>query len=272
MYIMANNLTALINPRKYGRSPFSIAVIHGGPGAPGEMAPVARELSENYGVLEPLQTYTSLEGQVQELKEILEKYAQFPLVLIGHSWGAFLSFIFTAHYPAFVKKLILVGSGPFEAKYAKGIMGTRLSRLSEKERTEVQSIFINLKDPSVKNKNILFARFGILLAKADQYDAIVCKNEVLECDNEIFQRVWTEAEKLRSEGKLLELCRDIKCPVIAVHGDYDPHPAEGVRKPLSSTLPYFKFILLKNCGHDPWIERKAKDRFYTILRKEINSE
>ena len=44
------------NPRLYGSAPFNIAVIHGGPGAPGEMAPVARELSSLRGVLEPLQT------------------------------------------------------------------------------------------------------------------------------------------------------------------------------------------------------------------------
>jgi len=27
------------NLRKYGKSPFSVAVVHGGPGAPGEMPP-----------------------------------------------------------------------------------------------------------------------------------------------------------------------------------------------------------------------------------------
>ncbi len=46
----------MTNIRKYGNPPFSVAVIHGGPGAPGEMAPVARELSSRWGVLEPLQT------------------------------------------------------------------------------------------------------------------------------------------------------------------------------------------------------------------------
>lgn len=40
--------------RSYGTAPFEIVVIHGGPGAPGEMAPVARELSGQFGVLEPL--------------------------------------------------------------------------------------------------------------------------------------------------------------------------------------------------------------------------
>ena len=51
------------NLRKYGNAPFNVAVIHGGPGASGEMAPVARKLSSNWGVLEPLQTEASLDGQ-----------------------------------------------------------------------------------------------------------------------------------------------------------------------------------------------------------------
>jgi len=87
------------NLRKYGNKPFNVAVIHGGPGAPGEMALVARELSCVRGVLELLQTATTLEGQVQELKAVLEKNAAPPVTLIGFSWGAMLSFILTAQYP-----------------------------------------------------------------------------------------------------------------------------------------------------------------------------
>ncbi len=52
------------NLRKYGRAPYTVAIVHGGPGAPGDMAPVARELSTTYGVLEPLQTEETLNGQI----------------------------------------------------------------------------------------------------------------------------------------------------------------------------------------------------------------
>lgn len=62
------------NLRIHGKAPFSVAVIHGGPGAPGHMAPVARELANEWGVLEPLQTAASLEGQVQELRDVLETH------------------------------------------------------------------------------------------------------------------------------------------------------------------------------------------------------
>ena len=65
------------------------------------------------------------------------------------------------------------------------------------------------------------------------------------------------------------LGKNIECPVVAIHGDYDPHPAEGVEKPLASILKNFRFILLQNCGHKPWIEKHAKDIFYEILKQEL---
>jgi pimeloyl-ACP methyl ester carboxylesterase len=257
------------NLRTYGKPPFNAAVIHGGPGAAGEMAGVARVLASGWGILEPLQTVASLQAQIEELKTVLEKNADLPVTLIGFSWGAWLSFIFAANYPAFAKKLILIGSGPFEEKYAARIQETRLNRLSEEERTEIKSLMEILDNPAAEKKSEAFARFGELFSKADAYDPILQESEVTDCDAEIFQNVWNEAAELRRSGKLLKLGKRIKCPVVAIHGDYDPHPAEGVQKPLSTILKSFRLILLENCGHKPWIERQAKDKFYETLREEL---
>lgn len=257
------------NLRKYGKAPFKLAVIHGGPGAAGEMAPVARELAFGWGVLEPLQEAASLTGQIEELKTFLEKNGDLPVTLIGFSWGAWLSFIFAAHYPVFVKKLILIGSGGFEEKYAERVQETRLSRLSEEDRTEVESLTKVLDNPVAEDKSTAFARLGALLSRVDAYDPIMDESEVIECRFQIFQGVWKEAAELRRSGKLLELGRDIKCPVVAIHGDYDPHPAEGVQKPLSAILKSFRFVLIKNCGHKPWIERQAREEFYRTLAEEL---
>jgi len=257
------------NLRKYGNAPFNIAVLHGGPGAPGEMAPAARELSSAKGVLEPLQTATTIEGQIGELKDVLAKNGDLPVVLIGWSWGAWLSFIFAAQYPQFVKKLILIGSGPFEEKYAINIMTTRLSRLSTEEKTEVLSLMKTLIDPATGDKNTLLARFGKLISKADSYDPLPHKSEGLECQYDVYQSVGEQAQKLRSSGELLEFGKKIQCPAVAIHGDYDPHPFEGVKRPLTRILKDFRFILLENCGHQPWIERSVKVRFYNIIKSEI---
>lgn len=189
--------------------------------------------------------------------------------MIGFSWGAMLSFIYTARYPSSVKKLILIGSGPFEEKYAANITETRLRRLSDAEREKALSLMETLNGPSIGDKNALMAQLGNLLSKADSYDPVPHESEVLECQYDINRSVWEQARELRSSGKLLQLGKRIRCPVVAIHGDYDAHPSEGVRVPLSGTLKDFRFILLEKCGHYPWLERSARDKFYDILKSEV---
>ncbi len=81
--------------------------------------------------------------------------------------------------------------------------------------------------------------------------------------------MWLEGKQLRQSGGLLALAKDIRCPVLAIHGDYDPHPADGVNVPLGQALKDFRFVLLEKCGHEPWKERAARGRFYEILKDEL---
>ena len=258
-----------IQTRKYGQPPFNVAIIHGGPGAAGEMGPVARELSSEWGIVEPFQTKATLEGQIEELRSILDIEGALPINLIGFSWGAWLTFILAAWYPAMVKKLILIGSGAFDDKYSAQILDTRLSRLDDEDRIEINSLTDQLNAPSSEDKSPAFRRFGELISKADAYDPEPNEQEIIEWRFDIFKNVWGNAAELRRSGELLELGRKIECPVIAIHGDYDPHPAEGVQKPLSATLRSFRFFLLEKCGHMPWIERHAKEKFFEILKGEL---
>ncbi|OPY35171.1 MAG: Alpha/beta hydrolase family protein [Methanoregula sp. PtaU1.Bin006] len=255
--------------RKWGHGPYTVAVIHGGPGAPGEMAPVARELSAFTGVIEPFQTEMTLDGQVQELRQDLEQDAQVPAVLVGFSWGAFLSWLTAARYPHLVRKLILVSSAPFEESYAAAITRTRLDRMNAAERAETKSLMAQIDDPDVSDKDTILARLSLLLARADACDPISYVDETFHTRSGIFRGVWDQAGELRKKGVLLQMAHAIRCPVVAIHGDYDPHPAKGVEEPLSRACPDFRFCLLEKCGHRPWIEREASDAFYEILIREI---
>jgi pimeloyl-ACP methyl ester carboxylesterase len=257
------------NLRLYGQPPFTVAVLHGGPGAPGTMAPVARELAAEWGVLEPLQTADSLDGQVEELRAVLGERADLPVTLIGSSWGAMLGYIFAARFPAHVSRLILVGSGVYEARYAAGIEQTRLDRLSEAERARALELLELLERPDTADKSRLMNAMGQLYTKADAYDPLTLDTEGLDAQYEILVRVWSDAEVLRASGELLALGKNIACPVLALHGDYDPHPPAGVQEPLSSVVRDFRFVLLAHCGHLPWIERQARDEFFRILRTEM---
>jgi pimeloyl-ACP methyl ester carboxylesterase len=260
------------NYRTWGSPPYAVAAVHGGPGAAGAMAAVADELSKNTGVLEPLQTQNSVSGQIEELHNVLEKHAGLPVTLIGHSWGAWLAFVFAAYYPALVKKLILVSSGPFEAKYAAGIEAERLGRLSEEDRVELLKLWETIYSSGDSEQDKAMGRIGALVAKADTLAPLPPQHfempDSLKVSVDIFNKVMPEALELRASGKLISLGEQIKCPVVAIHGDYDTHPAEGVKEPLSRVLKDFKFILLRKCGHEPWIERYARDEFFRVLRYE----
>lgn len=260
------------NVRTYRSAPFQVAVLHGGPGAAGDVAPVAREISKTHGVLEPLQTRDSIRGQIEELRDVVDRHGDPPMRIIGHSWGAWLGYLFAARYPSLVDKLILVGSGPFEEKYVQDIADRRLSRLSEGERAELETIQEALGDPDVQNKDALLKRFGSLFGGTDTYDSIPGdESDSPGVQFDIFERVWGEAAALRRSGELLAIGSDIRCDVVAIHGDYDPHPARGVRDPLERTIRQFRFISIERCGHKPWIERWGRDTFYEILAKELSA-
>ncbi len=262
--------SSMTQTRVYGSPPHSVAVVHGGPGAAGEMAPVARELSDEFGVIEPLQSAKSVEGQIGELASAVAEHCATPVSMVGYSWGAWLACLTASRYPERIRNLILVSAGPFEERYADDITKTRLARLSFDDRAEFDMLIAVLNNVSRGEKDTVFARIGALFSKADTFDPVEDHDSNdMECRADIFEAVWPEAAELRRNGQLLEAAGTITCPVLAIHGEYDPHPAAGVRDPLSAALQNFRFILLPYCGHTPWMEHAARDDFFHILRKEL---
>ena len=259
------------NCRIYGAKPYQIALIHGGPGAAGSMQPCAQMLANTRGILEPIQTADTLEGQIEELRQTLAAYAELPVILIGHSWGAMLSYLFTARYPSYVKKLIMVASAVFDASYAQHIMETRLNRLSPEKRVHLDELENQLQNNN-SHSDELFFQLGKMIEAADTFDPLtVTTSAVIPGQYHIYQQVWPQAEAMRATGELLTVGKNIDCPVVIIHGDYDPHPYQGVTIPLSGVLKQMSFFLLKNCGHEPWLERQAKDQFFNLLECELMS-
>lgn len=257
------------NPRAYGKIPYRVVLVHGGPGAAGEMGPLARLLDSRRGILEPFQTARTVRGQVDELKSQIVLHAAPPVVLVGYSWGAWLSLILAARYPHLVGKVVLVSSGPFEDRYVPDIEATRYSRLSPEEKDEVATLLPVIEGRTEGDRQAAFERFGDLFARTDAFDPLPEGEGEVTLDPNLFRSVWAEAAKMRTSGELIKLANYVKCPVSALHGDHDPHPAEGVKTPLSGVLRDFRFVLLKECGHKPWAERRARDTFLETLEGEL---
>lgn len=264
--------TLIENPRKYGIPPYKTAVVHGGPGAQGGVADIALKLSAYTGILEPIQTECSVDGEIDELYRLIKKEGEPPVVLIGHSWGAWLSLLTAARYPEVVSKLILVSSAPFEDRYAASIHQRRVDRLNAEEKIRFKSLMQRLSSSRSGEDRALSQKLHSIFLKSDFYETGIDGENYgnnIKINSSIFNGVWSSAAELRSSGMLLKRASVIQCPVLAIHGDHDPHPAEGVELPLMRVIKNFRFILLEKCGHYPWLEKHASEKFYEILRREI---
>jgi len=239
------------------------------------MAPVARRLGARRGVLEPIQTAATLEGQIEELREIVRGHGRPPVVLVGFSWGAWLGCILAARHPVLVRKLILVGSGPFEDRYVPALRQARESRLTAEERVEYRAIQQSLAGAALSpDRASQLARLGELASRADSFDPLPESEDprdAPELSDEIYRGVWPAAAEMRASGALLREVARVRCPVFAIHGANDPHPAEGVEVPLRSRLADFRLIVLERCGHAPWRERHAAEDFFAHLEEELET-
>ena len=264
-------MTSLPAARTYGSAPFRVAVLHGGPGALGYLAPVAARLAQGRGVVEPLQRASSVTGQLEELGRRLDEHTTGPVDLVGHSWGAVEAYLFAAAHPDRVRQVVMVAAAPFEARYADSLWDTRVTRLGPANREAAQRAQATLADqqadPAARIAAV--AEFDRVTTIADGYDLETADVGIVEDLPDVYDAVWQEAAARRRRGELVRLGRRITCPVLAIHGDHDPHPAAGVETPLSPVVRDFTFVVLERCGHIPWLERHARASFFELVDRAL---
>lgn len=247
----------------HGKVPYKIVLVHGGPGAIGSLKNFAEELSKltGKGIIEALQSQYSIDGLIEELYLQIMEYCQEKPTLIGHSWGAWLAVLFAGKYPRICKNIILVGCPPLEDKYVKEISLRRLRNLSDEDREIVRRMI----DHTAMDEDV--KKISGILEKSDNYH-LESKGALTvdKAESEMYNRIWDEAVKLRTSGELLKAFKNIQCKVFLIQGVCDPHPIEGVVEPLEENGISCKTYILERCGHSPFMEKYAKEKFYDILQ------
>lgn len=106
-----------------------------------------------------------------------------------------------------------------------------------------------------------------ILEKSDNYSLESGKKLIVDkADNEMYNRIWNEAAKLRTNGELLTAFKNIQSKLFLIQGACDLHPIEGVIKPLEENGIPCETYILEKCGHRPFMEQYAKEKFYDILQ------
>jgi pimeloyl-ACP methyl ester carboxylesterase len=243
-----------VRVRTYGTSGPLVIVLHGGPGAPGCMAPVARGLADSFRVIEPFQRGSGGERltvarHVADLRDLIESQcAGAKPALVGSSWGAMLALAFAAAHPDLADRLVLVGCGTFDTAARARLLETLRER----------------RQPAVSKSGKWWQSPAFLRMYA--YDLATTETEIEAYDARAGQETWDDMVRLQEEGVYPAAFSAIHAPVLMLHGAADPHPGRMILASLQPYLPQLEYREWERCGHYPWLEKAVREEFFDVLR------
>jgi len=254
--------------RTYGPEGPVVIVLHGGPGAAGEAAPLARGLAGQFRVLEPWQRPSGDEPltvarHVADLRElVLSQCNNDRPALVGHSWGAMLALAYAAEHPESAGPLVLIGCGTFDTASRARMQAVLDERMSDELRQRLRQLPHQVSDP--RERLVKQYQWTKPLYLVDPIDEEQEETEPL--DVRAHREAWADMLRLQAAGVYPAAFAKITSPVLMLHGAQDPHPGPMIRAGLAVHLPQLEYREWDRCGHYPWRERHVRDEFYTVLR------
>ena len=262
-----------INIRSYGdRGPY-VVLLHGGPGAAGQMGTVGRRLGGRFRVVEPLERASgevplTVARHVADLDEVLRgPLKEGPVRLVGFSWGAMLALTYAARHPSDVERLLLIACGTFDPGSREAYEAAMRERMDADQQRRFEDLTARLAaETDRQRRNELFAEFGSLCTRIQAFDPLPSESEdEIFYDEGGFRETWSDAVSLQQQGIQPAEFAGIQAPVTMIHGDADPHPGRLVFESLAPLVRDIQYRELSRCGHTPWIERHAREAFYELL-------
>lgn len=255
-----------IDARVYGTDfPLSVATLHGGPGAAGYMAPISERLASRFGVLEPYQRGSSdrpctVAMHVADLRAAVGRYFRRPPVLVGHSWGAMLALAYAAEFPDGAAGLVLIGCGTFDetarAQFAKNCS----ERIAPEIRSALDELKTRYPDPDER-----LAAEGRLISRVLAYDPVDDPEIPVCCDARAHAETWADMLRRQRAGDYPAAFTRIAAPVIMLHGKFDQHPGGLIYDGLKKTMPQIEYVEFGSSGHQPWLEKRDRERFFEVM-------
>lgn len=254
--------------REYGNSGPPVIVLHGGPGAAGDVAPLARELGKEFRVLEPWQRGSGSEPltvarHVADLHALIEsKYKGVRPALVGHSWGAMLALAYAATYPGWVSTVVLIACGTFDQKSRARLRETLEERMDDDLRRKIAELPVKFPDPNERLREMFRLTRPLYDCRPEYEDE---DPDAPPFDVRAHSETWADMLRLQEEGVYPAAFAVIDCPALMMHGMYDPHPGEMIYQSLIRCIPHMEFNLWGPCGHYPWLESIVREEFLITL-------
>lgn len=241
---------------------------HGGPGTRDYLSPVADMIDDlctvhrwdqrGAGRSTKAGPYT-IARFVADIEALRESFGYDSWIVAGHSWGANLSLHYALAYPQRVRALAYIcGTGlnwsqwrlPYHEEEDRRL-GTLVGRYRDLKKKKDRSL--------AEEREFLI--LGDVPNYADPQRAWEFAERLVEQNLEYPVSYEANAQLGREERALLEedltrLCRALHVPVLVIHGERDPRPAEAVQS-LVEALPSCERVVIPGAGHMPWVENPS---------------
>lgn len=259
-----------------------VIVIHGGPGLTQDyLLPHMYELAKNNLVIfydqrgcgnstGEINTDTiNIKSFVNDIDTIRRALNFDKVSVLGHSYGAFLAMNYAIAHPEDVDKLILCNSFPSTSKDYT-LFGEEYMKRMSPYQEEIKKITDSQEYKDGNSKTVenfyrlIFKQYCYNPAKADLLNlwmtptAAVNGAKVYEC---LRENAIDRPFNLTNDLKKLTL------QTLVIHGDADPIPPITARH-IHENIPGSKFVLIKNCGHFPYVE--DPEAYFRHIREFLN--
>lgn len=259
-----------------------IVILHGGPGLDHTyLLPQMGKLADNFKMIfydqrasggssgNANSSSITLNNFVMDLEGIRKEFNLDKMNLMGHSWGGLLAMFYAIRYPDNLNSLILISTAAASSDFWKPFSSNvKRNRTPEDDLALVKLTasedFKNKRAEVVqKYLKVFFRVYFYNQSLGDDLNTQINKITAMNMDtiNSLMIRNYLSNYNIHEELSA------INCPTLVLHGDSDPIPSEFAKK-IHERIRNSKFILLKDCGHFPYVE--AQKEFFDIMKDFLN--
>jgi proline iminopeptidase len=193
------------------------------------------------------------------------------MTILGHSWGGFLAMQYALKHPESIDKLVLFNSTPPSTDdyvlFMKEVM-QRITPYEEQLQTLEKSPGFIDGDPDINEKywQTLFKAYCYQPEKVYLLNLRMSPQAAVK----VFKVFGIFNDELSAKPfDFHDQLKRLKINTLIIHGDADPIPAVTIER-IHESIANSKYILLKECGHFPYVE--SPDLLFKHLNAFLNEK
>jgi pimeloyl-ACP methyl ester carboxylesterase len=255
----------------------SVVLVHGGPGVPDYLAPVAHLIADLCLVHRydqrgtggsPWEGEHTIARHVEDLARLLDVWGHDRVVLVGHSFGTNIASYFLLAHPERVAGLIQI-AGPFLDPWREADLAVQRARRTDKQQARLDEL--DAIEERTDAEEIEYLALSWFTDHADRDRAwgwALASARALRPVNYAMNRQLNAAKRTDPiESRVDELRERLPPGAVLIGGAGDSRPAAALRR-LGARLGC-EVIIVPDAGHNPWLE--APDLFGVALRSAMGS-